>query len=281
MSIIGDGIMLGASGETASIFVTGLSETDTVTATKGSKTLTGKWKSDPNPVFHGLPDGYTELEYIEGTGTQYIDTGIKPNTNTKIAMSFSGLSGYHLFDSGGYGINRSAFCGWYQSTDHDYTTFWATDSYPNTGSTTYKFGSGDYDIEFSAGLLVVNGESISFEKRTFSMGTSLKLYRCGNSNGRYKLKSFRHYNEDVLVNDFIPCRRLSDGAIGMYDLVSTAFYGNSGTGEFVAGAEISQTIDGFLIDKIKSYGTWTVSNGDGTKTTDVLIDAAAEFEVTL
>ena len=22
-----------------------------------------------------LPDGYTELQYIEGTGTQYIDTG--------------------------------------------------------------------------------------------------------------------------------------------------------------------------------------------------------------
>ena len=46
--IIGDGIMLGAGGETASIFVTGLSEADTVTATNGSKTLTGKWDSGKN-----------------------------------------------------------------------------------------------------------------------------------------------------------------------------------------------------------------------------------------
>ena len=41
--IIGEGIMLGAGGEKASITVTGLSETDTVTATNGSKTITGVW----------------------------------------------------------------------------------------------------------------------------------------------------------------------------------------------------------------------------------------------
>lgn len=39
--------------------------------------------------------------------------------------------------------------------------------------------------------------------------------------------------------------------------------------------------NGFKINQIKSYGTWTVSNGDGTKAADVLIDAAAEFEVAL
>ena len=27
-----------------------------------------------------LPSGYTELEYLESTGTQYIDTGIIPDT---------------------------------------------------------------------------------------------------------------------------------------------------------------------------------------------------------
>ena len=41
--IIGDGIVLGAGGETASIFVTGLSETDTITATNGSDTKIGVW----------------------------------------------------------------------------------------------------------------------------------------------------------------------------------------------------------------------------------------------
>lgn len=34
------------------------------------------------PVLKGdsrLPSGYTELEYIESSGTQYVDTGVVPN----------------------------------------------------------------------------------------------------------------------------------------------------------------------------------------------------------
>ena len=89
MSIIGDGIMLGAGGESASIFATGLSETDTVSATKGSKTKMGVWTQKPNPA-SVVPDGYTQLEYIESTGTQYIDTGISvPHESLKVVVQFS------------------------------------------------------------------------------------------------------------------------------------------------------------------------------------------------
>ena len=31
-----------------------------------------------------LPSGYTQVEYIESTGTQYIDTGYIPNNNSEI-----------------------------------------------------------------------------------------------------------------------------------------------------------------------------------------------------
>ena len=34
----------------------------------------------------GLPVGYTELVYIQSTGTQYIDTGFAPNYNTRVVM---------------------------------------------------------------------------------------------------------------------------------------------------------------------------------------------------
>ena len=89
------------------------------------------------------------------------------------------------------------------------------------------------------------------------------------------------WESKVLVRDFIPAKRNSDGSIGMYDLVTSTFFGNAGTGTFVAGAEVPQTIDGFLIDKIKDYGTWTVTATDGTNTAtqDVLVDAADVFSV--
>ena len=41
------------------------------------------------PVLKGssrLPSGYTQLEYIQSSGTQYIDTGIKPNQDTSIEI---------------------------------------------------------------------------------------------------------------------------------------------------------------------------------------------------
>ena len=79
----------GGGGPAASIFVTGLSETDTVTATKGSKTLTGKWTQKPNPAAHGLPDGYTELEYIEGAGAQWLNTNISSSDNMEIEVDFT------------------------------------------------------------------------------------------------------------------------------------------------------------------------------------------------
>ena len=39
-------------------------------------------------VWQRLPEGYTELKYIETTGTQHIDTGIIPNQDTRIICEF-------------------------------------------------------------------------------------------------------------------------------------------------------------------------------------------------
>ena len=42
-----------------------------------------------SPVFANLPAGYTELEYIESTGTQYIDTGYIPDPGCEIWTDFA------------------------------------------------------------------------------------------------------------------------------------------------------------------------------------------------
>ena len=41
------------------------------------------------PSWGALPSGYTQLEYIESTGTQYIDTGIVPNSTTTAEVKFN------------------------------------------------------------------------------------------------------------------------------------------------------------------------------------------------
>jgi hypothetical protein len=49
-----------------------------------------------------------------------------------------------------------------------------------------------------------------------------------------------------IVNHFIPVKRNSDNAIGLYDVINNVFYINSGTGEFLAGSEIPK----YLLGKI-------------------------------
>lgn len=52
----------------------------------------------------GLPAGYQEVEYIESTGTQYIDTGIIGNSNIgiKAVCSLSEIYSYESKNSPGY-----------------------------------------------------------------------------------------------------------------------------------------------------------------------------------
>ena len=55
----------------------------------------------PQPV-SPLPEGYTQLAYIESTGTQYVDTGFKPNQDTRVVCDTefaASTTAYWLFGS--------------------------------------------------------------------------------------------------------------------------------------------------------------------------------------
>ena len=57
-----------------------------------------------------LPSGYKRLEYIQSSGTQYIDTGFKPNQDTRVVMeidpSDNGVDDW-FFDGRNGGNNKS------------------------------------------------------------------------------------------------------------------------------------------------------------------------------
>ena len=292
MSILGDGIVLGAGGESASIFVTGLSETDTVTASKDGKMIIGKWTQKSNPAFV-LPTGYTQLEYIESTGTQYINTLYSPAIGDNIKATFmatnSGekwlLCGAHSNTDLGHGPLLLASDGVFKYCTINVSTNWVTTNIPWTTNTIYNYegiyNSGNQQININ-GLTYSSSFSGSISGLGGIYYQLFAFYR-GNvgTTGNLRLYNLSIANGNTIYRKFIPCKRNSDNAIGMYDLVTNDFFGNSGTGVFATGAEVPQILSGFLINKIKEYGTWAVSNGNGTKTANVLIDAATEFGVTL
>ena len=98
-------------------------------------------------------DGYTEVEYIESNGTQYIDTGVVPNSNTDIDMTCRAVS------NGGYILNKLQLDTTYKYNGTD------TTAQPNlTASTgaTLTMGSQNiaYLTEAEIAQAVLNGWTI-------------------------------------------------------------------------------------------------------------------------
>lgn len=106
-------IISGNSGETASIFVTGLSATDTVTATKDGKTYSGEWNGTAW-VFLKLKEyGTYTITATDGTNTATQDVLVDMATQYDIQISyFNGLKLYW------YGDECEDVTGGYVSTQH-------------------------------------------------------------------------------------------------------------------------------------------------------------------
>lgn len=206
------------------------------------------------PVLKGgsrLPSGYTQLEYIQSSGTQYIDTGIKPNQDTSIEIEAipSAVGETYLGEgfcpyAAGVSNNDSAFeC--YTSQDQYEFDYDGQIVYLATATV------GDVlKINHSKNVvsLTVNGADVYtqiFEYKSFESPYTLTLFarhRASLVYSKGKIKKCKIKSGDTLVRDFYPAKSIN-GTIGLYDLVNSAFYTNAGTGTFIAGPEISALED--------------------------------------
>lgn len=190
-----------------------------------------------------LPDGYTKVDHLQSSGTQWIDMGIAPDQNTKVilkvlATNLNGSSGVSLIGSRSSNNSSDQFFT-YISADQGFLFRVDGDEAPSA-FTNFKVNTL-YTITLSASRFLVydNGNRVLamylsssdftstvtmalFRAKPFSMGFIGNIYVC------------KHYNNDHLIQHFVPCLD-SDGIPCMYDLVSkTAFY-NQGTGSFTWG----------------------------------------------
>ena len=217
-----------------------------------------------------IPNTYTRLEYLEGTGPQYINTGIVANSdNFRIVVKFNVLQfrgsayGEYYYDGvlGNYaGENYNTYRILLRAkqgncTASDINCNLAFSGYANTrasGGVTisaYRINlNTDYIIDMSQDMSMVNGQVEP--RRTVVQAEAntrpIRLF-AGGSGGTYntshtRIYYFSLYNGGTLVRDMIPARRNSDGELGMYDTVSGTFFTNAGNGTFIAGPELSSNI---------------------------------------
>ena len=185
-----------------------------------------------------LPSGYTKLDYIESSGTQYIDTGVSSfNTQrTRVILDVDWLSGLGCY-FGCYSSGRRWFVEALQPTK-------IYSGYLDEGkSADIATVIGRYTVDKNGVSTNVNGVKILHASAGNSTSISICLLACGGSSGvsgiadAARIYSCKIYSNSVLIRQFVPCKN-SSGEVGLYDEVNDVFYGNAGTGVFIAGPEV-------------------------------------------
>ena len=191
-----------------------------------------------------LPDGYTQLEYIQSNGgAHYIDTGFKPNQNTGIIAKFQLLSstGNQTPIFSRTSRNVASF-GVFLDSNSKWTADYGTLRYTNS-----SIGAQNLiNLNFDKNVVKFNNDSYTFDAQTFQGSSNLTIFGMNTggtvaNNARMNFYSCEIYDNGTLIRSFIPCKNPS-GTIGLYDIVNSKFYTNVGSGgTFTAGPEVEKS----------------------------------------
>ena len=235
-----------------------------------------------------LPSTYTELEHIESTGTQYIDTGYKPSPNTGIYADFQFTdivtTQQRLYgvtsDSGSNVISYDFYINSSNQFAYSYQ-----DNTGNWSSTDKKIDAYRHIVSFNKNndknLYIDDGATYSgniIGSPTYTSPYNMYIMATyHNNNGaaagysKFKLYSFQIYESGTLVRNYVPAMRNSDNELGLYETINDVFYENSGTGTFNTSASKTLTGDTMqIIEKVDARAGYTFigwnTKPDGTGT---------------
>lgn len=185
-----------------------------------------------------LPDGYTQLEYIQSTGTQYIDTGLKATNKTKTEIIYEPTSNgwFYGYKTQTQGSGHASSLTTSGGGTFDYFGDRKTASGFTTGKATFLFDANEFYVD---GVLVATHPTVA-DQQTAGNVYLMNVNVTGSTvtQGQGKLYSAKIYDDNgILVRNFIPCIN-NQNVIGLYDLVNDTFYSNEGTGVFTAGPEM-------------------------------------------
>jgi len=226
----------------------------------------------------GPHSGYERLEYIQSSNAQCIRTGIVPGENTALQLDFmmtAYTSAAVLFGTGTWGSDCWNFRTYVRSKVNSFEWF-------GTGSGTVL---GSFIQDKRLHLAITTDKKITISNQATGdvvygpfTGQSLKndnnaeLTLFGFQDG-FRCCSMRVYGckiwqDDGLVRNFSPARRLSDGAVGLYDEEEGVFHENVFETPFAAGPARST-------DDLAGGAVWIDVPGKTTASSSVAIRGAA------
>lgn len=198
-----------------------------------------------------------EVEYLESTGTQYVDTGYRMNNNCRIELLVSAETTT--------GISRNVFGCRTSFASKNFSSnsvplYGYTVDFNNSNTTAYRV-TVPVDTRFIAHIVADKDERTIYNETTgatiatnatpcpdvFTCDYSAYLFHTSGSPFQSHMMVGRMYfvkmwDNGVLVRDFIPVRFTNENGVtegAMFDKVSGTLFRNAGTGAFVIGPDAS------------------------------------------
>lgn len=202
-----------------------------------------------------------EVEYLESTGTQWIDTGIRPMNGIGASISFM-ITGYNpnldpisYLINGIIGAENDRWSGatfWTGFYNDGLYVIWSMVGDGSSSSTAEVIQLG---VIHSVGLNYKNSSLVQLNGKTFATVSDAEKESCAtiqsniflfgvsaNTGVSDTVLGICRIYEAVITNGsnviahYIPVRK---GDVGyMYDKVSGKLFGNAGAGEFVLGPDL-------------------------------------------
>ena len=207
-----------------------------------------------------IPSAYQEVEYIESSGTQYIDTTVSlkdydQNLDVDIdaqiisnsgvqGLSFSGAGGRFWFSmpelDGANTLYMQCAAGYWQSFSGAHS---ARQHY-RINSKTGAVSVGQTSKTTSTNSFLNNGGSSTSNSGNLFLFASNNWYN-NLATDKFSQKLYSCVIKNATTGDnireFVPCYRKADNEAGLYDLTTETFYTNLGTGSFSKGPDVSGT----------------------------------------
>ena len=189
-----------------------------------------------------LPSAYQAVEYIQSSGTQWINTGV-------VAWNINSIEAEYVYPTLKNAVN--ILC-WARDTSatglallrinasNVISAYFNTQVLTDTTAVAWTKYKVKVDFQSWSQKIYINDVLKSTTTYSITYYYSNNYYLFGfketdslvSSPGSFKLYSCKMYNNSTLVRDFIPCYRKSDSVIWLYDRVWKQFYTNAGSGTF-------------------------------------------------
>ena len=225
-----------------------------------------------SPAFSAtLPSGYTELEYIESSGTQYIDlgddvyfqTGSIIEVDYQITANNTQSAGWQAIYGNGRVVNWPGYiCSYALTLKGNKQSSYYYNGYNDVSDSSVDLNRHTIRQEserfYRDGNLVYTRPTSTFTNKShiwlFSRLGSTDLNMVG------KIYGAKVWSDGTELSfNGVPVQNIN-GETGLYDTVSGRFFGNSGTGTFTAGPAVLPC--GYTrLEYIESGGTQYIDTG--------------------